>query len=409
MSQRILMSDLNFRQSPSTRGQNKMFNFFLLSALICATQSFVINCTCGPSSYHAMLKEVVYSCVIGNLSFSTDMTDNILANVIRKHELKKTNADVKLLKVHNQTLHELPERLGLFFLQIEGLEVINSGLIIINKEHLKDMKNLKYLNLMKNKIEVLRNDVFYHNPKIQFLIICCNKLKVIGTNIFENFYNVKHVDFRRNICLSTKSDDSTDLAKMKIEIRKKCPPAIEVYCTFADTNFSAGKFYTCEVRFWIIIIDYMAVEDFQGRHDSARKNHNVRGLRVHDMTTKYLPINLCKHFPRLEAIEVVGGKMVKLERNDIKIYPHLKVLWLPRNNIETLSSDVFQENLQLEKISFYENRLKFIDSDILKSLQHLKYINLELNDCIDSFANTAICIKSIEKKIVEQCQKHLNA
>lgn len=353
-----------------------------------------------------MLKETVYSCFIENLNFTNDLSDKILTNVIRKHESKKTNADVMLLKVHNQTLHEFPERLGQFFSQIEGLEVINSGLMILKKEHLKDMKSLKYLNLMKNKIEVLRNDVFRHNPKLKFLIICCNKLKVIGIEIFEHIQNVKHVDFRRNVCLSKKSDDSTDLAKMKIEIRKKCPPTIEVYCTFSETDFPVGKYYTCEVRFWIILIDYMAVEDFQGRHDSARKNSNVRGLRVHDMTTKYLPINLCKHFPRLEAIEVVGGKMAKLERNDINIYPHLKVLWLPRNNIETLSSDVFEENLELQKISFYENRLKFIDIDILKSLQHLKYINLELNECIDGFASTDICIKSIEKKIFEQCQSY---
>lgn len=364
-------------------------------------QSFVLNCICGDASYQAKLDEKVYSCITFGLNISN--SDNSLTDVIRKHELKKSNADVKLLKVHNQSLHEIPEKLGIFFSQLEGLEVINSGLRILNKGNLKSMKNLKYLNLMKNHIEVIHNGTFVYNPMLQFVIICCNKLKVIGLDIFDRLIHLEHVDFRRNICLSKKSDDPTELGRLKKELIMKCPPSIEVYCTFSDTDFPVGRYYTCEVRFWIIVIDYMTVVDFQGRHDGGRKNSNVQGIRIHEMTTKYLPTNLCKHFLRLEAIEVVGGRLARLEKNDIKSYPRLRVLWLPRNNIEILSSDVFEGNLKLEKISFYGNRLKFIDSEFIKPLKFLKYVNLELNECIDSFASTSICIKRIEKEIYDQC------
>lgn len=392
----------NFWQSRSKLRIMKMLKFILFIVLVKKTQMFVIDCVCGNGSFHSVLIENVYSCYITNLNISTN--DKVVTDVMRKHEIKMTNADVRLLKVHNQSCYEIPYKLGTFFIKIEGLEVIHSGLETLKKENLKDFKNLKYLNLMKNKIEILSNDTFQYTTKLQFIIICCNKLKIIGVDIFNDLNQRQHVDFRRNVCISRKSDNDDDLYSMKKEIAKKCPPKIEVYCTFADEDFPSGNYYMCEVRFWIVVIDYMAVEEFQGRHDGGRKNCNVRGLRVPEMTTKYLPINLCKHFPKLEAIEVVGGRMVRLEKKDIKIFPLLKVLWLPRNNIETLANDVFEGNLKLQKISFYENRLKFIGSEVFKPLKFLKYINMELNDCVDKFASTAVCIKSLEKEVAKECR-----
>lgn len=383
-----------------------MFKLVVLCIFIFKVESFAIDCTCGQGSYHALVIETVYSCHVVNLNITA--SHKLVTNVLRKHEIKMTNSDVRLLKIHNQSCFEIPEKLGLFFTKLEGLEVINSQLEKVKPESLRDFKNLKYINLMKNKIEVLYNETFQHNTKLQFVVICCNKLKVIGIIIFDHLHHLKHVDFRRNVCLSKKSENNEELHSLTKEIGNKCPPSIEVYCTFAEQDFPGAKFYTCEVRFWIVVIDYMSVEDFQGRHDSGHKNCNVHALRVPEMTTKYLPINLCKHFPKLEAIEVVGGRMTRLERRDLKSYRHLKILWLPRNNIETLSSDVFEGTLKLERISLYENRLKFIEVDVFTPLKNLKFVSLELNECIDRFATTKICIVSIGKEIAESCQLRLN-
>lgn len=325
-----------------------------------------------------------------------------MTNVTRNHKIQKEYSDIKLLAVHNQSCSVLPTRLGGFFVNIEGLEVMNSGLKEIGKENLMDFPRLEYLNLMKNYLECLPKNLFEGNLWLKTVVVCCNNLKTIHPTIFH-LPRLNHVNFRRNICISKQADGNDEISKMNREVSRKCPPSIEVYCTFGDYEFADGSYYTCSVRFWIVVIDYMTVSNFEGRHD-GRKNCHVQGLVVDEMTTKFFPTNLAYHFPKLTAIEVIGGKMSRLERRDLKPFPHLKVLWLPRNNIETLSSDVFEGNLKLEKISFYENKLKFIGSGILQPLQHLKYINLELNECIGSFSSAQNCIKNIEREIHEYCQ-----
>lgn len=165
-----------------------------------------------------------------------------------------------------------------------------------------------------------------------------------------------------------KSDNKEEFLRLLKHIEKKCPQYIEVYCIFAEQEFPVENFYTCEVRFWIIGIDYMTISDFQGRHDSGEKNNNVHALRASDMTTKFFPIHLCK------------------------------VPW---------SNDVFEGNLKLIKISFYKNpsknRLKGIGAEIFKPLKFLKYVNFQFNECINQIAFTTVCITDIEKYIYENC------
>ena len=378
----------------------KRLTLLVLITFLSEIEAFAINCVCD-NNFQEALNESVYSCQVNNLNLS--LNSEPLTDIIRVHALKKTNADVKLLTIHNQTSRELPENLASFFKNLEGLEVINSELKVVKRTSLEGLKNLRYLNLMKNEIEALARDLFHHNQMLEVIILCCNQLKIIGYEIFDQLRHIKHIDLRRNLCINQKLQSKENLKSMKKEIKKKCPPSIEVYCTYGDIDFPVGSYYTCEVRFWIVMIDYMTVSNFEGRQGSGKRNYNVYALKVSEMMTKYFPINLCVHFHKLEAIEVVGGKMARLEKRDLKPFPHLKLLWLPRNNIKSLSSDVFEGNSKLEKISFYQNRLQFIGSEILAPLSSLQFISFELNECIDRYAHSLICFKKLESEIATNC------
>lgn len=243
-----------------------MLKLLVLCIVLREIQALEVYCACGNSSYAAGLKETVYSCYVNNMNI-TSQTETV-TDVIRKHEAKHTNSEVTLLMIHNQTCHQFPQKLGSFFVNVEGLEVIRSKLKTVTTASFSDFKNLEYLNLKKNNIESLPEGLFDHNTLLKTVIICCNKLKIINANIFDSLPNLKHVDLRQNICVHMKSNDKDDFASLMKHIVKKCPPSIEVYCTFGEQEFSVGSFYTCDVRFWIIGIDYMTISDFQGRHDS---------------------------------------------------------------------------------------------------------------------------------------------
>lgn len=371
--------------------------FFILYSV----HSLSINCTCGTGSYSEIVKELAYSCSVIDLKVVAE--GEVVKYVNTKHDVEKDKTDVKLLKIIDQCLAELPGKLYSFFPHIAGLEVVNSGLRTIKRENIAGYKSLKYLNLMKNKIEVLSDGVFSNNPSLQYILINNNRLKVIGAEVFTPISHLKYVDLRRNTCLCKRAENEKELSSLKREIEMKCPPKIAVHCTFGEQDFAVGCHYTCEVRFWIIIIDYMAVSNFEGRHTRGKKNNNVRALRVSDMTTKYFPIHLCYHFPKLLALEVVGGKMARLEKRDMQQFRHLRVLWLPRNNIEKLANDVFEGNPKLMKISFWGNRLKFIDSEVLRPLPELKFVSFQLNKCIDRQAWKKECFDLLENDFARNC------
>lgn len=138
-------------------------------------------CSCGNSSYAAVLKLTVYSCLVKNMSVTLKVEP--VTDVIRKYEAKSTNSEVKLLMIHNQSRHQIPEKLGSFFPNVEGLEVMRSELKTITAASLGDFKNLKYLNIMKNKLENLPEGLFVNNMVLKIVIICCNNLKIISSNI----------------------------------------------------------------------------------------------------------------------------------------------------------------------------------------------------------------------------------
>lgn len=80
-------------------------------------------------------------------------------------------------------------------------------------------------------------------------------------------------------------------------------------------------------------------------------------------------------FPRaeilLDAIEnltfldVVNCKLTHISREDLRGYSTLKELYLRSNAIEQLPKGLFAHTPNLEIVSFYQNKIKEIDADIL--------------------------------------------
>lgn len=385
-----------------------MFKMFAYFSVVQFISGLGIEFRCGNDTYYSTFNDTVFTCIAAPDALNVFEENENVTEVTRSEEIPMPkvmeNSDVKLIKIYNQKLIDLPNELGTFFAETEGLEVVSSGLRIIRKKSLQSFEKLKYLNVRKNKIEVLGHNLFDENNNLQVIIISCNKLKIICADTLASLPHLTHVDLRRNACISRKAQTDTEISSLLGEISRKCPPSIEVYCTFDDLEFPSDIIYGCEVRFWIIAHDYMTVSDFLGRHQGSKDNFHIKSLRACDMTTKYFPINLVSNFPRLEAIDITGGRLQRLEQRDIKPFPRLKILWLPRNEIETLANDVFEKNLELEKISFFDNRLMFIGTEILKPLNRLWYINFELNECIDGEASNKNLMRIALLEVKENCQ-----
>lgn len=379
-----------------------LFSFLKLSS--CVSISF----TCRDELQRFISDKEVFTCTAGPQKFSVLTENTNVTEVITSDEATvprvMEDSEVKFIKIFNHTILEFPNELGIYFSKAEGLQVTLCGLKTIQKESLRGFEKLKYLNLRQNSLEVLSHNLFEDNTKLEIILLGCNKLKIICANTLASLPNLREIDLRRNTCVSRKAQTDKELSLLYDDIVKKCPPSIEVYCTFDDLEFPSDILYGCEVRHWIIVHDYMTVSEFYGSHQGDKGNFHIKAIRTSDLRTRYLPIQLQRHFPRLEAIDITGGRLLRLEQRDIKAFPRLKILWLPRNEVSVLANDVFDKTLELEKISFYDNRLKFIGLETFKRLDRLWYVNFEHNNCINEEVFNDSEMAEVKLTIRKNCQ-----
>lgn len=130
---------------------------------------------------------------------------------------------------------------------------------------------------------------------------------------------------------------------------------------------------------------------------------DTHGLSISNQNFTNFPKNLHEFFPDLMAIQIISCGLKSLSFDDVKHYANLKSLWLPLNNIEVLEAGLFSLNLKLEKLTFYGNKLKIIDSNVLKPLTSLKFASFQKNSCVDMAASDDKELEDLKGRIAWFC------
>lgn len=124
---------------------------------------------------------------------------------------------IKMIYIHGQTVHYIPKGLAKFFPDIQGIEIMNSGLKSIEKSDLQPFTNLQDLHLGSNLLETLDDDLFEFTPKVSCIILGDNKINSIGENLFDPLIKAPS-RFSIDGCLS-----SYNSATFKSDVKKLCP------------------------------------------------------------------------------------------------------------------------------------------------------------------------------------------
>lgn len=136
-----------------------------------------------------------------------------------------------------------------------------------------------------------------------------------------------------------------------------------------------------------------------------RDKDQVHVLKIHDQLIRYFPMNISSFFPNIEVIQIWSSGLKTLSQKDLAPFTQLRELSVSRNEIENLSSDIFEMNQNLIKIDFSRNRLKHVGYFILKPLKHLIYVDFYQNDCINHGSQNGI--EALTKKLRKKCKPTL--
>lgn len=187
--------------------------------------------------------------------------------------------------------------------------------------------------------------------------------------------------------------------------------AFSVACIFEDSLLfdDLKAVYTCAVNTLETNELKRNVSDVTGRHKARRGNRDVVQIQIsqhpHPSLMEFFPRGFAGFFENIVAFHAGKNKLKYLEKSDLKEFGKLRFLYLYSNQLEVLQSDVFQNNPALEYVSFFNNRLMYIGSNILVPLKRLKIAYFNKNICIDKQATTDQGLSELKLEISHQCSE----
>lgn len=187
---------------------------------------------------------------------------------------------------------------------------------------------------------------------------------------------------------------------------------MEFFCTFRITNYtfnSNGRNvsgYTCRVT-KINFSPSLKSIIIHGDHQESLTNEDVIGVIIENNKLERIPYGLTKHFPKLQYLQIRKCGLKTLSKTDLVEFDQLRGLWLPDNDISILDNGTFDNQQGLRYLCFFQNRLKFIGSEVLKPLKNLTDANFLQNTCInkDYKNGNKEQFNALIEEIIKKCQQ----
>lgn len=148
------------------------------------------------------------------------------------------------------------------------------------------------------------------------------------------------------------------------------------------------KFYTCMLSsVSITSFDNRTIQPFVGVHHNGKSDGDVEAVWISDSIVEFFPQGLSRMFPQLIAMSIFNCGLKQITRDDLRGLKSLQAIYLNSNKLTTLPNDLFADMPNLKRIIFYNNKLKYITSELLEPIKdnELSLVNFSDNGNLDAF------------------------
>lgn len=176
-------------------------------------------------------------------------------------------------------------------------------------------------------------------------------------------------------------------------------------CVDDNWNWEGEPSRECRVKYLRIDSHNENITSVDGDSEYQGNHQNTTTLFINSQIVHFMPHRIEKFFPELTEIAIINSKLKSINKSDLKHFMRLKSLDLRGNGLESLDGDLFEFNPEIEYINFSDNKIKFVEENVLNSLLKLKHANFLENICINDEATSKTKISILIEKIEKQCSK----
>lgn len=150
---------------------------------------------------------------------------------------------------------------------------------------------------------------------------------------------------------------------------------------------TVGNFYECEATI-VAVGDPRIVERINANHFPGKRNADVNGILFKSQHMPLFPRRIEKSFPNIQVITVFNTTLREISRDDIRPFADLRDLDLTSNNIQSITSDLFEDNNKVRSVTLHFNPLKHVGHQAFEKLPELRILHLRNTTCQNRFALT---------------------
>lgn len=184
--------------------------------------------------------------------------------------------------------------------------------------------------------------------------------------------------------------------------------SVKLNCNFKYKTWPViGHVYGCHIQNLNVTQPNDLTTVILGKHHTSlnQSNFDVRAFDVTKQTCLYLPGRVKNFFMNLELLNVVNSKLQSISAADLKPFTKLRVLMLSANNLVDLDNDLFDNNPELVRVDFRDQKFKLIGYNFLENVPKLSIADFTNAGCIDFKAeNGKKGVKELKREIRINCQ-----
>jgi hypothetical protein len=165
----------------------------------------------------------------------------IVTEVIGVHQEGKSNDDVKGVVMISKNPNYFPIGFEKFFPDLIAFYMYSGNITKLNGDELNSYKNLEWFAIISTQLEFVPGNLFSNNKKVKSILLRLNKIKHVGSKLFDGLDNLEMVNFDQNVCINEEAGNSSKIEELKKNLREKCKVPGEILSTEAPTTTKAPE------------------------------------------------------------------------------------------------------------------------------------------------------------------------